>query len=76
MGSQENYFWLVVQQNMNNKVSGSASTSKKKKNADHQVKETCAIMSIQVTYETNHISLLHDSTMLNALDFCFLCILL
>ena len=75
MGSQENYFWLVVQQNMNNKVSGSASTSKKK-NADHQVKETCAIMSIKVTYETNHISLLHDSTMLNALDFCFLCILL
>ena len=28
-------------------------------------------MSIQVTYETNHISLLHDSTMLNALIFVF-----
>ena len=33
-------------------------------------------MSIQVTYETDNISLLHDSTMLNALFFCFLCILL
>ena len=27
------------------------------KNIDHRVKRTCAIMSTQVTYETNHISL-------------------
>ena len=27
-------------------------------------------MSTQVTEETNHISLLHDSTMSNALNFC------
>ena len=48
----------------------------KNKNADHRVKETCAIMSIQVTYETPYISLLRDSAMSNALNFCFLCILL
>ena len=29
-------------------------------------------MSSQVTYETNHISLLCDSTMSSALNFCFL----
>ena len=28
-------------------------------------------MSIQVTYETDHISLLRDSIMANALNFCF-----
>ena len=28
-------------------------------------------MSIQVTYETDHISLLRDSIMSNALNFCF-----
>ena len=28
-------------------------------------------MSIQVTYETNHISLLRDSTMSDTLNFCF-----
>ena len=33
-------------------------------------------MSIQVTYETDHISLNRDSTMSDALIFCFLCILL
>ena len=48
----------------------------KNKNADHRVKETCAILSIQVTYETYHISLLRDSAMSNALNFRFLCILL
>ena len=46
----------------------------KNKNTDHEVKETCTIMSIQVTYETDHISLLCDSAMSNALNFCFLCI--
>ena len=30
----------------------------KNKNIDHGVKETCAIMSTQVTYETDHITLL------------------
>ena len=48
----------------------------KNKNDDHQVKETCGIRSIQVIYETNLISLLRGSTMSNALNFCFLCILL
>ena len=28
----------------------------KTKDTDHRVKETCATMSIQVTYETDHIS--------------------
>ena len=28
-------------------------------------------MSIQVIYETDHISLLRDSTVSNALNFCF-----
>ena len=43
----------------------------KNKNTDHCLKEICAIMSIKVTYETDHISLLHDSTMPNALNFVF-----
>ena len=43
----------------------------KNKNTDHRVKETCTTMSIQVTYETYHMSLLHDSTMSNVLHFCF-----
>ena len=43
----------------------------KNKNSDHYVKGTCAIMSIQITYETNHISLLCDSTMSYALSFFF-----
>ena len=30
----------------------------KNKNIDHRVKKTCAIMSTQVRYETDHISLL------------------
>ena len=31
-------------------------------------------MSTQVTYETDHISLLRESTMSSALNFCSLCI--
>ena len=45
-------------------------------NADHRVKETCAIMSTQFEYEIHHVSLLQDSTTLSALNFCLLCILL
>ena len=37
----------------------------KNKDIDHQGKETCA-------YKSDHISLLHDSTMSSALNFCFL----
>ena len=57
-GSWENYFGVVCQQN--NSFQGfifldfRVSTSKNK-NADHRVKETCAIRSIQVTYETTSI---------------------
>ena len=40
----------------------------KNKNIDHQVKETYAIISTQVTCETNHI-FTHDSTNSNALIF-------
>ena len=43
----------------------------KYKNINHRVKETCAIMPTQVTYETDHISLLCDSTMSSASNFCF-----
>ena len=49
--------------------------SSKNKNADHRVKETDAIMSIQVTHETDLISLLRDSAMSNPLNDCFSCIL-
>ena len=48
----------------------------KNKNIDHQVKETFAIISTQVTYEINHISLLCDSVMSHTSNFCFLSILL
>ena len=44
------------------------------KNDDHRVKRTCATDSTQVTYETDNIYLLRDSTMSNALKF-FFCIL-
>ena len=47
----------------------------KNKNTEHCVKETCAIMSMQVIYETNHTSLLGDSTMPNAINFCFFYVL-
>ena len=43
----------------------------KNKNADHRVKETCAIRSIQVTNENNHIFLLCDAPMSKALVFLF-----
>ena len=46
-------------------------STSKKKNIDHWVKKTYA----QVTYETDHISVLHYSIMSSALNFCFLCIL-
>ena len=45
-------------------------------NTDHQVKETCAIRSMHVTYETDHISLLRDSTVSNVRNVCFLSILM
>ena len=48
----------------------------KNKNIDHEVQDTCAIISTQVTYETDHISLLCDSTKSGALNFYFLCIFL
>ena len=44
----------------------------KSKNVDHRVKETCAIRSTQVTYETAYISLLRDSTMSNVLNLFFI----
>ena len=47
----------------------------KNKNIDHGVGETCAITSTQITCEIDHISLLQDSTISSALNFCFLCIL-
>ena len=75
MGSQENYFGLAGQQNDNIIQSLRADTSKNK-NIDHGVKETCAIMSIQTTYEIDHISHLKDSTISSALNFCIFCILL
>ena len=59
MDSWKNYFVSVGRQNIKN-------------NIDHRVKEKCAIMSIQVTYESDHIFLLRNSTMSNALNFCFL----
>ena len=31
-------------------------------------------MSTQVTYETDHVSLLCDSSISSALNFCFLCV--
>ena len=46
-------------------------STSKNKNTDHRLKEICAIMSIKITYKTDHISLLHDSTMQNALNFGF-----
>ena len=48
----------------------------KNKNIDHGVNETCAIMSTQVIYEIDRVSLLQDSTISSGLIFCFLCILL
>ena len=42
----------------------------KNKNIDLEVNETCAIMSVQVTYEMDHMPLLRDSTISSALNFC------
>ena len=41
----------------------------KNKNVDHWVKESCAVMSTQVTYKTGHISALCHLTMPSALIF-------
>ena len=41
----------------------------KNKNIDHGVKVTCAIMSTQVTYETDHMSVLCHCTKSSALNF-------
>ena len=49
-------------------------STSKTKNIDHQVKETWVIISTQVAYEANHISLFSDSRMSSAQIFCFLCI--
>ena len=46
-------------------------STSKNKNIYYQIKETCAIMSTQVPYETDHISLLCDSTMSSTLNVCF-----
>ena len=43
----------------------------KDKNIEHGVKETCPIMSTQVTYKIDHVSLLQDSTISSALNFKF-----
>ena len=62
MSSQENYFRWVSQQNNNNNNNPSLRIgTSKNKNIDHWVKETCAIMSTQVAYETDHHSLFCDS---------------
>ena len=70
MGNRENYFGspvgkiiiiIII-------ISFRVGTTKNK-NIAHQIKETCAIMSTQVTHETDDISLLCDSTMPNALNF-------
>ena len=54
-------------------LSFSVGTSKNE-NIDCLVKETYAIMSTQVTCETDHISLLCELRMSSALIFFFLCI--
>ena len=43
----------------------------KNKNIDNGVKGTSVIMSTQVTYEIDHISLLQDSKISSVLNFCF-----
>ena len=75
MGSRENYFVSVGRQTNNNNRKFQSQQSKNE-NADHRVKETSTIRSIQVTYETDNISLLCVSTMSDGLIFCFLSILL
>ena len=48
-------------------------STSKNENIDHQDKETSTMISKQVTYETDKISLPCDSTLSSALNFCFLC---
>ena len=61
MGSWENYFGSVGRQNNNNNPHFCTS---KNRNIDHRGKEICA-------HESDNISLLHDSAMSGALNFCF-----
>ena len=60
-GQPEELFWSVGEI-LIRMLSFRVSTSKSK-NTDHPVKETCATMSIHVTYGTNQMSLLRDSKM-------------
>ena len=73
MGSRENYFGQSVGKILIIILSFRFSTSKNK-NTDHRVKETCATVSIKVTYETDRMLLLRDSTMSDVLNLCFVCI--
>ena len=41
------------------------------KTNDHRGRETCAVLSAQVPYETKHITLLCDSKRSSALNFCY-----
>ena len=43
----------------------------KNKNIDHLVKKTRAITLTHATYETDHVSLLQDSTISSSQNFCF-----
>ena len=70
MGSRENFFRLVGQQN-NIIIPSFRVGISKNKSIDDRVKEACAIVSTQVTYETDHISLLCDSMMSSAQIFFF-----
>ena len=74
-GQSRELFWSVGGHNNNNNKPIFWVDTSKSKNTDHGFEETCAIMSTQVTYEIDHISLLQGSTISNALHFCFLCIL-
>ena len=69
-GSPENYFGLVGQQNYNSNPKFYGRYIKNK-NIDHGVKYTYAVTSTQATYEIDHVSLLQDSTISSALNFCF-----
>ena len=71
MGSLENYSGSVGKIIVIVFLSFRVSTPKIK-NIDHRVKGTCATDSTQVTYETDNIYLLSDSTMSSALFFFFL----
>ena len=76
-GSRDNYFGSASRQNDPKFLvilSFSVSTSKNK-NVYHRVTETCAIMSTQVLYETNH-SVLRFNNIKCTTNLCFLCILL